>query len=215
MEYPPVCADDFSLSRRRLLAAGASFAAAFAAGLSLRANGADADARVIAGWDASLKALAPALMDTIIPATDTPGALSVGAPAFLELVLRDLLTPADRAAFTSGLHGLDLALQQQAGASFTTLPAVRRTNELARFDGETYAAVADGATATAAQASYLQLKEYTLIAFFTSQNIATTMLDYTPVPGPYMADMALAGQPHTFYEDGGAVGAHLNAGKIL
>lgn len=215
MNYPPVVGDEISLTRRRLIAAGASFAAAFAAGLSFRANGAEAENKPLAGWDAPHQALVSALMDTIIPATDTPGALSVGAPAFLELVLRDLLTPADRTAFVGGLQGLGAVLQEQAGASFTSLPAVRRTNELARFDGETYAALADGAKATGAQASYLQLKEYTLVAYFTSQNVATTMLDYTPVPGPYVPDRPLAEQPHAFYEDGGAVGAHLNAGKIL
>lgn len=216
MEYPPVCSEEFSLSRRRLLVAGTSFAAAFAAGLSLRSGAAaEPPMPAIAGWDAPLISFTSALADTIIPATETPGAVAVGAPAFLELIVRDLLAPADRASFLSGVQSLARLLEQQTGAPFLSLPVVRRTNELARFDGETYTALANGSEANAAQASYLQLKEYTLVAFFTSQQVATTMLDYSPVPGTYEPDLPLTPQTRAFYEDGGASGAHLNAGKIL
>lgn len=218
MMYPPGKQDDQFISRRRLLAAGSSFAAAFAAGLSLRSSESIAATGpgkpAIVGWNGGLETLCAALMGTIIPEDETPGAISVGGPVFLELVLRDLFAPTDRDAFVSGLKTLRAILEEQAGLSFAILPADRRAKELALFEAETFLTMSQGTGATAAQTSYLQLKEITLVAFFTSQKIATTLLDFTPVPGHYIPDLPIAEQAHTDYEDSGAYGAHRYAGKL-
>jgi len=153
-------------------------------------------------------------MGTIIPEDETPGVISVGGLAFLELVLRDLFAPTDRDAFVSGLKTLRAILEEQAGMSFAILPADRRTKELARFDADTFLTLSQGSDATAAQTSYLQLKEITLVAFFTSQRIATAQLDFTPVPGYYIPDLPITAQARTDCEDSGAYGAHRYAGKL-
>lgn len=217
MKYLPGEHDDLMISRRRLLVSGSSFAVAFAAGLSLRSGANTAPEPVtppIVGWNAGLESLTRALMNAIIPEDETPGALAVGGPAFLAVVLRDLFAPAERDAFLGGLKALDVTLREQGGAPFASLPAERQTDELTRFDAEIYASLANGLRPAVAQSSYLQLKEITLVAFFTSQRVATTMLDFSPVPGHYVPDLPITAQPLTDYEDSGAYGEHRYAGKL-
>jgi glucoside 3-dehydrogenase (cytochrome c) hitch-hiker subunit len=220
MEYPPNKQSNYLVSRRRIIIAGTGFAAAFAARLSLGqsdASASDAGKSPLAVLNADLALLSRTLMDTILPEDDTPGALSVGAPAFLEVVLSDLFSSGDRLAFLSGLEALGTVLHTQSGATFPSLPAERRVIELARFDADTYMALASSSAASSAELSYVRLKEITLIAFFTSKEIATTMLNFSPVPGHYEPDLPISAQPRADYleaEDSGAYRAHEYAGKI-
>jgi hypothetical protein len=190
------------LLRRRLLALAAAFFSARAAGTPL-ASAESGDAQTLAGTGLTM---ATALIDTILPADDSPGAVELGAPAFVDLVLRVLWTPAQHRDFLDGLNELAAALKVEAGASFESLPPTHRAGALARFDAETYLALADGQTATASQRAYLQLKEMTIHAYFTTEQIATRLLDYQPVPGEYQPDLPVTDATRTFYEDNALVG---------
>ncbi|HET6680697.1 MAG TPA: gluconate 2-dehydrogenase subunit 3 family protein, partial [Gemmatimonadaceae bacterium] len=55
-------------------------------------------------------ALVAAVADTIIPRTDTPGAVDVGVPAFVEAVVDASWPEDDRATFTGGLNALQSRL---------------------------------------------------------------------------------------------------------
>ena len=47
-----------------------------------------------------------ALVDTILPATDTPGARQARVQVFVDLALRDCYTPAEQQLFVAGLEAL-------------------------------------------------------------------------------------------------------------
>jgi hypothetical protein len=58
------------------------------------------------------------LTETIIPSTDTPGAKSLGIPAFIELILKDCYKPADQNAFKKGIEKTDELAKNTFGKAF-------------------------------------------------------------------------------------------------
>jgi gluconate 2-dehydrogenase gamma chain len=61
-----------------------------------------------------------ALVDTIIPRTDTPGASDVGVPAFIDRRLA--ANPRLAEDFRTGMQALDEAARSRFGAAFAALP---------------------------------------------------------------------------------------------
>jgi len=65
-------------------------------------------------------ALVGAIADMILPRTDTPGAVDVGVPAFINVIVSENYTDADRAAFVAGLDAIEVQAKT-AGAPFVDL----------------------------------------------------------------------------------------------
>ena len=80
--------------------------------------------------------LLAALVDQIIPATDTPGAAEVGVPQFVDTMLTSWYAPEDRDAFLAGLDAVD----RRASGSFVDLDDAGRAQLVATLDAEAYAA---------------------------------------------------------------------------
>ena len=72
--------------------------------------------------------------DTIIPATDTPGALAAGVPAFIRDMLTEWASAATRAELISVLEAIERQSWAQFGAAFLELPPERRLAVLSRYD---------------------------------------------------------------------------------
>lgn len=70
------------------------------------------------------------LADMIIPPTDTPGAVAAGVPAFMETIVADWYTHAEREFFIRGLRELDAYCQANGGTSFTAATADLRIRAL-------------------------------------------------------------------------------------
>lgn len=122
------------------------------------------------------------IVDTILPRTDTPSASEVGVHRFIEELWSRWLKDADRERITAGLMGIDTAAQEAGGDDFAGLSPVKRTELLTAIErGE------DVAVSEAVQPALAQLKGLAVVAYFTTEPIATTMLTYDPVPGEYQA----------------------------
>jgi hypothetical protein len=119
--------------------------------------------------------LAGAIADRILPRTDTPGAADVGVPAFIELLYRDFMTPAEQKMLADGLDGVETAAKS-AGGSFVTLPA-NRQDELLR----SIAKAEEGRE----QGFFLLIRSATILGYFTSEQVGKTVLHYDPIPGAY------------------------------
>lgn len=93
-----------------------------------------------------------ALVDQIIPATDTPGAADVGVPQFVDLMLTEWYAPEERDGFLAGLDAVD---GRAEGGSFAALDGEAQARLVAQMDAETYPPPAeepvDGDVAGAAQ----------------------------------------------------------------
>lgn len=76
-----------------------------------------------------------ALVDQIIPRTDTPGAVDAGVPGFVDLMLTDWYAPEERDAFLAGLADVDA---QAEGGSFAALDPEAQTRFVAALDAKTF-----------------------------------------------------------------------------
>ncbi len=127
--------------------------------------------------------LAAAVAERIIPRTDTPGAQDVGVPEFIDLVYGDFMTPAEQAMLTGGLEKLETASRAGHGAGFVQLPPEQQDTMLRDFAA---ASPADGAS------FFLQIRELTVLGYFTSEMVQKNVLHYDPVPGRYDADLPIS-----------------------
>jgi hypothetical protein len=149
-------------------------------------------AEVAAGLDATGEAWTPrwirperatmleALVDTILPTTDTPGARQARVQVFVDLALRDCYSPAEQQVFIAGLEALADECRARHGQPFEACSPEQRHALLARLDAASYA------PDTGARGSFIRiLKELTLVGFFTSRIGATQVLAYEAVPGGF------------------------------
>ncbi|MEY4608892.1 MAG: hypothetical protein RL625_1109, partial [Gemmatimonadota bacterium] len=81
-------------------------------------------------FTADERALVRTIADGILPRTDTPGALDVGVPAFVEIIAGEWMEPKDRDAFRAGLAALDARALAMYGARWPALDPVQRDGEL-------------------------------------------------------------------------------------
>lgn len=128
-------------------------------------------------------ALTAVLVDHIIPATDTPGALAVGAHRTIDHLLLVCGTEAQRKEFVAGLAKVDALALAADGKRFRALPPKRRIALLHALDGGTAPFGADD------QRFFRTLKSYTLFAYYTSEAGSTLELAYLPVPGGFKGDV--------------------------
>jgi len=125
--------------------------------------------------------------EIIIPRTDTPGAVDVGVPGFIDLMLKDVYTQQDRDRYFAGLAAFDAAAQSEYGTEFVMLESAQQVALVRTFHD---AAVMEerrlrGAHARLERPFILMTKELTLLGFFTSEAGATQVLQYVAVPGSY------------------------------
>lgn len=125
-------------------------------------------------------ALTTALAGTILPATDTPGAVEVGVPGFIESMVNEVYNEEQRDAFIEGLNQFDEECENETGKSFSTLTSDEQ------FE---YASLKNREAIYNEQVEnpqfFLVFKELTMIGFFTSEVGATQVLRYEAVPGVY------------------------------
>ena len=128
-----------------------------------------------------------AVVDAVIPRTDTPGASDVGVPAFIDRLLSRWADEAPRQRVLAGLDEL--------GADFLAADDEARLATLTALDVE-------AARAREARRSrdgereplpfFATLKEWTLAGYYTSEAGATRELRWLAVPGRYDADVPLS-----------------------
>ena len=125
-------------------------------------------------------AMLEALVDTVLPATDTPGARQARVHVFVDLALRDCYAPAEQQVFTTGLEALADECRARHGRPFEACSAEERHALLAPLDAASYA------PDTGQRGSFIRiLKDLTLVGFFTSRIGATQVLAYEAVPGGF------------------------------
>ncbi|HEY6124478.1 MAG TPA: gluconate 2-dehydrogenase subunit 3 family protein [Steroidobacteraceae bacterium] len=178
---------------RRALLAGAVFLLGGAAALSRftrqPADGADADGPVLS---ADQFALLEQISETMVPATDTAGAIAAGVPAFIREMLSAWGSRATRAEIAQVLEAIEQNAWQKFGMNFLEMPAERRLAVLKEFDA-TRIAAHDGA--------YRKFKWLVLIGYYHSEVGATHELRFELVPGAWRACLPITevGRASAFY----------------
>jgi hypothetical protein len=151
-------------------------------------SSARADKRTTASFTPEELALMDEMGETILPATDIPGAKAVGISAFMASVVNDCYDDATAAIFRAGLGQLDEASRTRNGKSFLVSAPADRTallNELAREER-----VHSAANPGTSSPHYFHLfKQLTLLGYFTSEVGCTRALRYVAIPGAYHGDV--------------------------
>ena len=129
-------------------------------------------------------ALLDEIGETIIPATDTPGAKAAKIGAFMVMMVNDCYDDAHHAAFKAGLPAVNAASRAKFGHDFIAATPAERTALLNELDAEQKKHQAT--KAKDAPAHYFRMmRQLTLVGYFTSEVGATQALHYNEVPGRF------------------------------
>ncbi|HJR35277.1 MAG TPA: gluconate 2-dehydrogenase subunit 3 family protein [Gemmatimonadales bacterium] len=123
-------------------------------------------------------ALVTALADTILPQTDTPGAVDVGVPAFVDLLFAEWYPDPERRQLLGGLDAWDARCREARGKSFAELDPGARASWLQQVDG------ASGASGTP-EAAYASLKGSIVFGYLTSRPVAEMQRTTPIIPGRF------------------------------
>ncbi len=113
------------------------------------------------------------MVDTIIPKTDTPGAVDVEVHYLIDHLLANQMGQAEADKFIKSLNDFIKDYPQ-----FSTKSKKEQFAIIQKLDSELWAENDRGEF-------YRSLKELTLIGYYTSEVGATLELEYDPVPGPF------------------------------
>jgi gluconate 2-dehydrogenase gamma chain len=131
-----------------------------------------------------------AMSDQIIPRTDTPGALDVGVPAYVDRMLAGYYPDRERDIFRQGMRGVMTDASEHGGKPFDELTPEQQVSLMKEYDRLAYDQNRRMARDPKEPPHFFRLmKELTIIGYCTSEAGATKFLNYAPIPGPYRADI--------------------------
>lgn len=181
LETPAVNSAQVGISRREALRRaalflGAALAPSVLSGALQAATAVPAPGAKPAYLSPAQFELAGALAERILPRTDTPGAIDVGVPAFIDLMYGKYLSAEEQKTFAAGLIDLDKTAATAHGQGFSKLTSTQQDAVLMQ------AALA----AQKQEKTFLhQIRELTVVGYFTSEIVGRTVLHYDPVPGRF------------------------------
>jgi len=142
--------------------------------------------------DVHQNATVVAMIDLIIPATDTPGAKGARVNEFIDLILTDWAVPEERTAFLDGLAGIDKQSNELFGKKFVDASAAQQEAQLRSIDDVLMAnrkrPVRHGNTVPEVDAQmkgpfWVVFKNITLHGYYTSQVAFEKELKLQIIPG--------------------------------
>jgi hypothetical protein len=142
--------------------------------------------------DVHQNATVVAMIDLVIPATDTPGAKGARVNEFIDLILTDWAVPEERTAFLDGLAGIDKQSNELFGKKFVDASAAQQEAQLRSIDDVLMAnrqrPVRHGNTVPEVDAQmkgpfWVVFKNITLHGYYTSQVAFEKELKLQIIPG--------------------------------
>ena len=124
------------------------------------------------------------LAEAVIPTTDTPGALEAGVPDFIEMMLAEFSSDAERSLFRDQLAGIRSRLESAGARRLADLPLEDRRQLMDELDAQAFGDPPDP------QAFMATLKAWTVTGYYTSPAGAQKELHQTPF-GSWQADIPL------------------------
>ena len=122
--------------------------------------------------------------ETILPATDTPGAKEAKVGEFMARIVKDCYTEKDQKIFLDGMQALNEASKKKNGKAFMESTPEQRHDLLVDLDKE-QKAYTDKKQKDDPAHYFRMMKELTLWGYFTSEPGATKALRYVAVPGKW------------------------------
>ena len=191
------------MDRRELLKMIAVLTGGVVIGGEVFLSGCKSGGKADAGFTTDHIALLDEVGETIIPATNTPGAKAVKIGEFMKLIVNDCYTEAQQTAFIAGIGQLEEACKKLHSKSFMDCTPEQRHDFLVSLEkeakpfneaiSEKEKPARDEARKTmkeydfvaAPRHYYTMMKQLTLWGYFTSKEGATMALRHVAVPGKY------------------------------
>lgn len=191
------------MDRRELLKLIAVVTGSAVVGGEFLLSGCKTGAKADAGFTVENIALLDEVGETIIPATNTPGAKAAKIGELMKVMVNDCYPQADQDAFMNGINSLNDAAKKMHSKSFMDCTPQQRHDLLVSLEKEakefnkaqyekdkaredelkkqdkSYDFVASP------RHYYTMMKQLTLMGFFTSKTGMTETLRHIPVPGKY------------------------------
>ncbi len=134
-----------------------------------------------------------AMANQIIPRTETPGAIDVGVPGFIDRMLSGYYQDREGSIIRAGLQQVAEDAKALRGKSFAALTNDEQIELMRRYDREQFDYTRANASTSNPPPHYFRLiKELTIIGFCTSESGATKLMKYQQTPGPFRGDVPLA-----------------------
>ena len=115
------------------------------------------------------QATVASLADAILPATDTPGALDARVPEFVDHIVTEWATEAERQSLLAGLADIHVLARQAGGNNLSALTSAQRTELLLTLDSQRNASRGAGY-------AWGQVKSLTVFGYFTSEVVQRDVL---------------------------------------
>jgi Gluconate 2-dehydrogenase subunit 3 len=134
------------------------------------------------------------LAETIIPATDTPGAKEAMVHVTVISMIKEAADRKTQNIFIDGLKEVEQYSNSHFSKSFSALAAAQQVEVVSHFRdaGKNYSGMIGKIKNKFAGKSFFHiLKEYSTIAFCTSKSGATKTLAYDFIPGAYNSCMPM------------------------
>ena len=122
--------------------------------------------------------------ETILPATNTPGAKAANVGAFMQTMVSDCYEAKDQEIFMKGMEELNVACKKHHGKTFMDSTPEERTAFLTELDKEAKEYQKNKQKEDPTH-YFTMIKQLTLSGLFTSKIGATEVLRYVAVPGKY------------------------------
>jgi hypothetical protein len=144
------------------------------------------DAKSVAGLKFSPDDIAflDELAETIIPATNTPGAKAAKVGSFMQVMVTDCYEEKDQKIFMDGIQEIEKVCQKTNGVGFMKATPEQRHALLSAIDKE-QKEYASKKKKEDPNHYFSLMKQLTLLGYFTSEIGATQALRYVAVPGRY------------------------------
>lgn len=144
------------------------------------------------------KDLIAALAETIIPRTDSPGAIDAGVESFIIMMIKECSDVNTQNRFLTGLNELKDYTLTKFGNTFINLKVTERESVLGYFENERMkmqGIFGKVQNRVFGKSFFTLLKELTVQGYCTSEPGATLGLAYIEIPGMYKGCISLdAGQ---------------------
>lgn len=135
------------------------------------------------------------LVDTILPKTETPGALDVKVDVFLDLVFAKTYNEDAQARIRADIKGFNDDCREKFGKPFVELPSTDRIAVLkdaeansGKFNGSVWGTAAGKQEPVG---FYRSLKSLAIWAYLSSEEIGENVLSYDPIPAVYQGCIPL------------------------
>lgn len=126
--------------------------------------------------------------ETILPATDIPGAKAVGIGPFMTMMVTDCYIDRDHAVFQAGLADIEARARARYGKGFVACAPSERTelcDALEKEQREHHARKPPDEP----EHYFRMIKDLTLLGYFSSQVGCTQAVRYIEVPGAFHGDV--------------------------